>query len=339
MPDAGETPAGPAWLEFGRAILTGATDPEAALDTARRTVGDALVSDAPFAALVTNLRLNRDETEALALLAAAEASWPLQRTVGELHGDLVRNRLSLGLLSVLFGPTHAGPLAVTPGSRLQHAAMVTVDTAGPWSDHLVMLHPSVVWALIGDVSIDPDLPVDATWVDDGSDDDALSGDVAEHGGADLVVVSGVDRMRRRIGRDRGRARRPLRLRQRAVDHRGVERRGPRGDDHRPRSADRGGRQAVARRASRHPTRRRTSSWVVSSRRAPSISDLPERPWVEIEAPGGDATLEEWAAILGDVEPDHRLTLDQLHQVAGHVMRSAATSTPRCVAWRPARSSR
>ena len=56
-------------------------------------------------------------------------------------------------------------------------------------------------------------------------------------------------------------------------------------------------------------------WVISARRAPAIDDLPDRQWIEIEAPGGVATVEEWAALLGDVEPAHGLTLEQLHHVA------------------------
>jgi AAA+ superfamily predicted ATPase len=303
---------GPAWLAFGRTILQGATDPVASLDQARARFGDALFTDLPFAALVTNLRLRRDEAEVLALVAASEASWPLQRTVGELHGDLARNRLSLGLLSVLFGPSHSGPLAVTPGSRLQHGAMVTVDTAGPWSDHLVVLHPSVVWALIGDTSTDPDLPVDATWVDD--HDAAGRHDESDEPRADLVVVSGVDRMRRRtLGIEAALGHRfvcvsePTTMsawnavvREATITGRGVV-------------VEVG--DAMSADAKRTIQRAAHLVWVISAPHAPAIHDLPDRPWREVEAPSGDATVAEWAAILGGVDPSHALSLDQLHNVA------------------------
>lgn len=300
---------GPSWLLFGQNVLLGATDPAVALTEARSTYGDALFTDLPFAALVTNLRLQRDEAEVLALLAAAEASWPLQRTVGELHGDLARNRLSLGLLSALLGPNHAGPLTVTPGARLQQAAMVSIDIAGPWSDHLVVLHPSVVWALIGDSSIDPDLPVDATWVDA----DEPPGSPSDMG-ADLVVVSGVDRMRRRalgiaaalgdrfvcVSEPATQAEWNAVVREATITGRGVV-------------VDLGDRMSAE--AKRTIQRAAHLVWVISAVHAPAIDDLPGRAWTEVEAPSGDATIDEWASILGDVEPVHGLSLDQLHNVA------------------------
>ena len=298
------TEAGPAWLEFGRAMLLGTDDPGATLAAARRDHRDAMVREGAFAALSMNAGLSADEAEVLAVLTAAEASWHLQRVVGELHGDLARNRVSLGLLSIVFGSAVPSVFAVAAGSRLRCAAMVSVDERGPWADHLVAVHPSVIWALIGDTSVDPDLPIDAVWFDG----DESTGD------ASLVVVTGPDRMRRRsIGAatvlgDRfvcvtapsTAAGWDAVVREATITGRGVvvEVDGALTSEGR-RAIDRAGHLA----------------WVVSARRAPSIDDLPARPWIEVETPGGAATAEEWSAVLGEVEPSHPLTLDQLHYVA------------------------
>ena len=52
--------AGPAWLDFGRSILLGASAPAVTLESARAALGDALFTDGAFAALATNLRLLRE---------------------------------------------------------------------------------------------------------------------------------------------------------------------------------------------------------------------------------------------------------------------------------------
>ncbi len=302
---AGEDRSGPPWLEFGRTVLLGAADAPAALEAARAGYAAAMLDDGAFAALAMNVGLSAEESEVLAVVAAAEASWHLQRAVGELHGDLARNRVSLGLLSILFGSAVPATLAVSAGSRLRRASLVTIDEHGPWADHLVALHPGVVWALIGDTSIDPDLPIDAAWLD--ADD--------QGGESSLVVVTGPDRMRRRwLGTAVAFGARFIAVtapstvsgwdavvREATITGRGVV-----VDFSAPITPE--ARRAIERAA--HLV------WVISSRRAPSIDDLPSRPWVEVEAPGGEATPEEWASVLGgDAEPTHPLTLDQLHYVA------------------------
>ena len=78
----------------------------------------AIAEDLAFAAVATNAALDEADVEVLALLAAAEASWSLQRTVGDLQGDRQRNRLSLGLLPALLGAGHPGVLTLAPESRL-----------------------------------------------------------------------------------------------------------------------------------------------------------------------------------------------------------------------------
>ena len=298
-----------AWVEFGRALLVGAqASAEAAAATVHRA-GARLLLDGPFAALASNAGLDQQEAEVLALLAAAEASWPMQRLVGELQCDQRRTRLSLGLLTVLFGPDHPGPLTLTPGSRLRRAELVTVAGDAPWADQEVMLHPTVVWALLGDASTDPDLPVDVTWVDTAGEADA-----AHSGNDTFVVVTGLDRSRRRalgvaaalghrflcVGDPATAEERSAVVREATITGRGLlVEIDDRISSELRRMIDHAGHLV----------------WVLSSRRAPPIDELPDRPWREVEAPAGDATSAEWAQIAGTaVDPVHRLTLEQLERV-------------------------
>jgi ATP-dependent 26S proteasome regulatory subunit len=307
--DEHASPTNAAWLEFGRALLVGAQESLEAAVAGRQHAGPALL-DGPFAALASNAGLDQQEAEVLALLAAAEASWPLQRIVGELHGDSRRNRLSLGLLSLLFGSDHPGPLTLAPGSRLQRAELVAVVDDGPWADHDVALHPTVVWALLGDASTDPDLPVDVTWIETrpGSDGVNAASDT-------FVVVTGLDRSRRRelgvvaalgdrflcVSEPKTHEARSAVVREATITGRGVV----------VEIEDR-----VSGDLRRMIERAAHLVWVLSSRRPPPVDELPDRPWREVEAPSGDATSEEWREIVGTaVDPVHRLTLEQLERVA------------------------
>ena len=83
-------------------------------------------------------------------------------------------------------PDTAAVLCVSADAALVSSALVQVVADGPWSDHVVALHPSVVWALAGDASRDPDLPPLRGTRTAGS----------AHGDA-LTVVAGPDRERRR----------------------------------------------------------------------------------------------------------------------------------------------
>jgi ATP-dependent 26S proteasome regulatory subunit len=296
------------WLEFGGALLAAARDGNSSDVGARPRAGVGLQLDGPFAALASNAGLDEQESEVLALLAAAEASWPLQRIVGELHGDVQRNRVSLGLLTQLFGADHPGPLTLTPGSRLRRAELITVDERGPWTDHAVVLHPTVVWALLGDASIDPDLPVDVTWIEPTDDADrGLDGET-------FVVVTGFDRSRRRalgvaaalgdrflcVGDPATTEARSAVVREATITGRGVV----------VEIEDR-----ISGDLRRMIEQARHLVWVLSSRRPPPVDELPDRPWHEVEAPAGDATAAEWAQIAGtEADPVHRLTLEQLERV-------------------------
>ncbi len=83
--------------------------------------------------------------------------------------------------------TTTATLALGPEAPLRRAALVDLVTDLAWSDQRVAVHGAVVWALLGDLSRDPDLP-----------GDLRVEDAAPGGSANLVVVTGPDRVRRRL---------------------------------------------------------------------------------------------------------------------------------------------
>lgn len=310
---APEARTGPAWLKFGRAVLHSAriddvTARTAAVAAERAALVPALSADDPFGTLVANAVLAARDAEVLALLAAAEADWGLQRLVGELNGDANRNRISLGLLAILLDDGGAGALAVAPDGALRRAELVDVAETGAWADQPVRVHPSVVWALLGDDSVDPDLPRWELYEVPGH---RLSSDPL----APVIVVTGPDRIRRREAGaavaygdrfmcidppDRVEAWAAV-VRDATITGQGV-------------IVDLDGRlDPIGRKAIE---RARHLTWVLSSRHPLLIAELPDRSWREVESDGGDATEEEWSELLGgDVPRSHRLTLDQLDRVA------------------------
>jgi hypothetical protein len=152
---------GPAWFAFGRALLVEsatATD-GATLATTRSGFHDSLDDDGAFSVLVANAALTTPEAEVLALLATAEIDSSCRQLVAALRGDGQADRITLGALGQILGNDHPGALAVAPTSALRRTAFVDIGTDGPWADHRVALHQSVIWSLLGDTSPDPDLPV------------------------------------------------------------------------------------------------------------------------------------------------------------------------------------
>jgi hypothetical protein len=304
----------PPWLEFGRAVLRAAHDDPngdaAPVDVARSAVDGRLDDPGAFATLVANAWLDDDSAEVLAFLLAIEFDPSLQPLVAELRGDLARTRPTLGVLSVAFGPGHAGPLTVAPSARLRRARFVDVDTRGLWSDHVASVHPSVVWGLLGDASPDPDLPLGTV-----SYEPAASDPDASAVAAPLLLVVGRDRLRRRDAAAAG-----------SVGERFL---------HAPPPADEAGWSALVREATitgcglivdvdghLPPEGRRTIeeadhlAWAVSSPHPLAIDALPRRSWAEVVAPDHDVTDDEWHDLLGaSTERRHGLSLDQLDRVA------------------------
>jgi len=308
----------PAWFEFGRAVLLRAVaespdgdtrhEGDARVVTATAALLDSLEGTEPFAALAANARLDASEVQMLALVATAEADTDCQRLIAHIRGDSNRNRLALGTVSKLLGAEHPGPLTVANDSALRRSAFIDVVAEGPWSDHLVALHPGVVWALMGDASPDPDLPPDVTF----HDVDPYSTEPDER--SDFVVVVGTDRMRRRqIGAAHAIGRRFLVARAPATDLEWAAL---------VREATITGRgllietdnsiDAVAQRWIRRATH---LVLVLSAKSPPPVEQLPERSWLEVTAPATDPTDDEWAAAFGpDMDRSHRLTFDQMHRV-------------------------
>ena len=321
----------PAWFEFGRSLLVNhatrqATDnkPSGAeikrltrgLVRARKGLVAALHDESAFSALVANAELTAESAEVLALLAAAEADSDMQVLVGQIQGNASKSRITLGTLGQILGPDHLGALAVARDAPLRRAALIEVGPDGPWADHAVALHSTVVWALLGDASPDPDLPHGATLFDDDPAADGLPLDIPGLDGiaADFVIANGTDRMRRRqygarralgdrfvqVGAPETEAGWAAMVREATITGRGllVDL-----DD----ALSPAGREWIQR--ARHIV------WVLCARSGPPLDELPPRRWAEVAAPSPEPTAQEWERAFGpSTDRTHRLTYDQLTRV-------------------------
>jgi hypothetical protein len=277
-----------------------------AVGTAREAFRASLHEPLPFSLVADAARLDEAEAEVFAFLCAVELEPGRQRLVAYIQDDVTRRRPTLHILGRLFGPDHPGPLAVAADSRLRRAGLVDVLNEGPWADRAVSVHPTVVWALVGDVSTDPELPAGVMTVA------APEGDPE---GAPLVVVSGDDRVRR--------------LQMAVLVTAGsvflVA----------PAPGDAGGWAAVVREATlgrlgvvvevddELPAAGRWAieradhlAWAVVSRHELPVDQLPRRPWLARTAGAERPTDEEWAAAFGaDTPRSHPLSAEQLRLVA------------------------
>jgi AAA+ superfamily predicted ATPase len=285
-------------------VTTAVDEADEALALARRRFAASLSATTPFAALSANAGLEPADAEVLALAAACESDARRQRVLAHLHDDPLRTRLTLGLVARLFDEGHPGVLALAPDAALRRAAFVTVAPDGAWADHLVVVEPGVVWALVGDGSRDPDLPLGTEGVASASGD-----------GAPFVIVSGADRVRRR---------------QAAAAHTAGDRflvaPVPTGE---------AGWAALVREATLigcgliveldeelPPAGRRWIEralhlpWALSARVELPLDCLPDRRHVEVDAPSDEPSDDEWADALGDgIARTHRLTAEQLRLVS------------------------
>lgn len=330
----------PDWFSFGRDLLVHAAQavvdagsaPDdqtmpgsgddssssgASLDRAKREAFEvSLSAPAPFATIVANAGLSTGEAEVLAVLAAAEADRHCQQLVASIQGDARSGQLTLGTIGDIFEHGHIGPLALGPESRLRRSALVDVAVAGPWASHVIELHRGVVWALVGDLSPDPDLPGDIESHDSSADPAELTPD-SDQTTRDLVVVNGSDPMRRRqagalaafgtrficatVNADTTNDTWAALVREATITGQGVV------------IAVDSTLPAAGRRWIQRATH---LSWVVSAPSGPPVYEMPTRTWSAITADSSPPTDDEWSGVFGPETPrTHRLTYDQMHRVS------------------------
>ena len=127
-----------------------------------------------------------DEVATFALCVGVERSLERQRVIEGITRDGV-GVVRVGMLDQLASADHRGSATVGPDSRLVRARLVSVGVTGPFGARQVMVHPTVMWGLVGDGRPDPDLPPGSRLVDRGD----------QRGEHTSVLVTGVDPTRRR----------------------------------------------------------------------------------------------------------------------------------------------
>jgi len=278
---------------------------DAALADARAAFVDLLDTDASLAMLAARARLTLDEAEVLAIAVGVDSDERLQKLLAHVHADRDRVRLEVGTLRSLFDDGDRGVRAVGPASGLRRAALIAVSGSVPWSRTAVTVEPTVMWALAGDSTPDPDLPHGASVQELAPFDER---------GASAVLVIGPDRIRRRgAGAAAATAARFL-VSAAPTDARGwaavvreatlagagamVEFEGVLPPD---------GREWI--------DRARHLDWVLATQHSLRLDELPDLPWIEVVAPAAEPTDEEWLATLGTLERRHALSAQQLDLVA------------------------
>jgi ATPase family associated with various cellular activities (AAA) len=276
---------------------------EASFAEARAHFRESLMVPSPFADVVANAMLTVEEAEVLAVVVATELDSARRRMIATVQGEGGRPRLRLGTIGRLFEDGHIGVLALADDAGLRRSSLVELVDDGAWSDQLVAVHRSLMWAMLGDDGRDPDLPVDA---------ELLVTDVGD--GAAFVVVTGADRSRRRQAAT-----------VHTVGDRFIASSVPATDDGWAalvREATLCGAGVIVELEGVLPEigRRRIEqathlSWCLSAAIEPALAEMPSRPWVEVDAVASDPTDDEWRSVLGDDVPrTHHLTFDQLLRV-------------------------
>jgi AAA+ superfamily predicted ATPase len=275
-----------------------------ALEAARQALHDFVATgDSLFAAVAWNSELGPEETEVLALLAAVEAEPKRQRLIGYIQDNVTLNRPTLATLRRLFPEPHPGPLATSQDSALRRACLINVPDEGPWGVRMVSVAPPVMWALAGDSSLDPDLPVGSR---------VLLDDQASPEGAGLLLVTGGDRTSR------------LRLAMSAAAGVGFLVTPLPAEDTEWAAVVREstvagvtpivevGGEELPRSARGWLERSNHLAWVISSDSELTVESLPERPWQELRADNQEASVDEWMATFGSADTGgHRLNREQL----------------------------
>jgi hypothetical protein len=158
---------------------------DAAVARAEELLTAAVQATGPLRAIALTADLDDTEIRVLALCAGVELDRRLQRLVGLLQHDPTSGRLEVDQLAGLLGPQAVAVLA--DDGRLARAALLEVEPGLPLAAARIAVPRRVTWALLDDVSLDPELPLGA---------ELIVPDQPHLGLHDLVLVSGPDRVRR-----------------------------------------------------------------------------------------------------------------------------------------------
>lgn len=261
-------------------------------------------TDHPLVQVATACELDTVDAVVLATCVAIELDETLQSWVSRAAGDPGTRHPTLGLLTRLLGPEAREALA--PDAPLCRAALVEVSGHGTFADAEVRLPRSVVWAALGDLSLDPDLPVGAEVV-------TVPPELV--GSHDLVLAAGEDPVRRVEAAVRGTWGLAFLVVDQPTDARGW--------------------QAVVRQAGvtglgvvvqvgrdlgplgRWWVERASHlAWALCSPERLALGSLPERAWHEVPVAAARVSDAEWSAVLGGTPREgRRLTAHQLRLVA------------------------
>jgi len=280
------------------------------LDLARKAFTESLAGQSPFARVARTAGLDAADAEVLAVLAAVELSPHRMRLVAYVQDDVHLPRLTLATLARLFADAdgHPAQRCVAPAAPLRRAELVEVGTGdGPWATRMCWAAPRVVWALLGEDSPDPGLPVGTRR--------ALRPPAVRRGAPELVLVTGADPVTRaavvdRRWPDRGSLTCPVP--RSPAEWAAAVREATLGDLVVVLELDEPPTPAVRDRieAAHHVT------WVLSSARELALDTLPQRAWTEVRPDSGVADADDWARAFGtDPDPAYPLTRSQLRLVA------------------------
>ncbi|WP_244929642.1 ATP-binding protein [Nocardioides sp. W7] len=148
---------------------------EEAIEQARVALVAELDGSSPFVRIARYAGLTETSLAVLAVVASAE--------LDDEAAALLRQPLTLSAVRRMLGD--AGAAALADDGQLRSAALIALEPTGPLGGARVQLTRRTAWALLGDLSLDPDLPPGA---------DAVVTDDPD--GSMRVLVVGADRVRR-----------------------------------------------------------------------------------------------------------------------------------------------
>ncbi|QWF21799.1 ATP-binding protein [Nocardioides sp. LMS-CY] len=269
---------------------------------ARKDLLAELEQDTVLGRIARYAGLAEPDATVLALAAAAE----LDEAVGQLLGG----PLTVGMLRSMLSDDAV--TAVGDDAPLRRAALVRVVGGGPLGGSTVQLARRVAWALVGDLSFDPDLPADLE-VSVAAADRAAGGE--------RVLVSGPDRVRRVQAATDRTAGVAFLVAVPPPDERGWEALVAQATvvgaglvlDLPPRSEERA--EPIGPLARRWIDRAGHLPIAVCAAEPVALESLPRQRWTEVVAAGPEVDAAEWSAVFGDAElPARRPSASQLRSL-------------------------